>query len=253
MSTKVNFLNSNTLENKIVCSSKNIPLAQPQKQSKSNYSLVQFNIDMPYILKLVRNKQNDYLIDSSSLNSKQISIDEQVCNFVTNHKKTEKIRLIEKSTGIKRFEGIVFVSKKQGCCLTYAENGSLTKRENFINDSKTSFGYHLHENGKHKIRSDYSKTMQEENGFCITYHPNGSIKKIGKKVLGNFTDMFAEFYYNGTMEFVREKSVRSFSEMFDLLDDDCRFSESGMLFYEDGSRKFYGRKETWYYDSDYEV
>lgn len=178
--------------------------------------MVQFNIDYAYVQSVVKNKLNNYYIDSEKITEKNGSIHELACNFIEKHKKNESIRLFDKNSGKLRFEGIVFVSKKQGCCSTYSPQGNIIKREHFTNDSKVSLGMHLNENGKLKTRCDYSRSLQEENGFCVTYHPNGSINKIGKKVLSNFTDMFAEFYYDGTMVFIREKSIRSCSDIFDL-------------------------------------
>jgi antitoxin component YwqK of YwqJK toxin-antitoxin module len=221
------------LENKLA--KKSMPTKKTTFSRVAKFPSINFNIDMAYIEKVVAGKINSYYRDFEK--------EGPIENFIQFHKKNERVQVFDKISQALRFEGIIFVSAKQGICSFYNLQGRLVRRDPHLNGNKVRGGLRFCSNGKIKYRGNWSNTLQEENGFCMQYHRNGAISRIGIKTFGNFTNTFSEFYSNGAIKCLRHQTpdlnVRSSND---------RYEKEGVLFYQDGSIRYRGSSEVWGWD-----
>lgn len=201
---------------------------------KKDFGLIQFNIDIDYINKVVNNKVSEYVIKITSKDCVQ--------NFISKHKKNELVRIIDEETGKLRFEGVVFVRKKYSFCSNFNTFGNIQNRALYQNDKKQRSGIQFCKNGKIKHRVQWNKDQQMEDGFCIAYHHNGTIGSVGRKVLGHFSDIFADFYKTGVAKCIRMKTDKL------GVCEDKRYGKEGVLFYPDGSIRYKGFSDFWGYN-----
>lgn len=200
----------------------------------SKFPTINFNIDTTYMEKIVKGKSNSYYRNFP--NKGDIDIE----NFIQFHKKNEFVSVYDEVSKVLRFEGIIFVSKKQSNCSFYNTNGKLVKREPYLNGKKLRSGMKFHANGKMKHRGNFSSALQTDSGFCIQYHANGTISRVGEKCGGVLTDTFAEFYNCGTPSCVRLQTPGLSSNS-----GKERYGEEGVMFWPDGSFRHRGISEAW--------
>lgn len=201
-----------------------------QKQAK--FRPIQFNIDFAYMKKIVKQSITQVNINFG-YNEKAIQ------DFISNYRKNENLAIYDENN-VKRFEGMCFMSKRQGVCNEYNQAGMLIKRATYLNDQQQGYGLKFHTNGKFCQKGDFSKHLQDENGFSISYHKNGCIAKIGQQCLGMYMNTYVEMFDNGGFKCLREKSGTAGGIIF--------YEDEGVLFYPDGSVRHRGESDHWGYD-----